>query len=317
MTLRVTGTVAAGLEVPWGIAFLPDGRALVAQRDAGSIVLVDPEAQEQDRVTEVGAVAVEAGRAGGEGGLLGLALDPEDASSLFAFVTTSTDDRVVRIALKDDRLEQVEPVLTGIPSNLRHHGGRMTFGPDGHLYVGTGEAQQPELAQDEESFGGKILRLSRDGGVEVWSRGHRNVEGLAFDAAGRLWASEFGDQRFDELNLVDRGGNFGWPEVEGDEGDDRFVRPKMTWTTEECSPSGLAIAQSTAFVAALRGERLWSVPLDGESVGTPTAHFVGEYGRLRTVVVAPDGSLWMTTSNTDGRGTPGSSDDRILRVAFA
>lgn len=317
MTLRVTGTVAAGLEVPWGIAFLPDGRALVAQRDAGSIVLVDPEAQEQDRVTEVGAVAVEAGRAGGEGGLLGLALDPEDASSLFAFVTTSTDDRVVRIALKDDRLEQVEPVLTGIPSNLRHHGGRMTFGPDGHLYVGTGEAQQPELAQDEESFGGKILRLSRDGGVEVWSRGHRNVEGLAFDAAGRLWASEFGDQRFDELNLVDRGGNFGWPEVEGDEGDDRFVRPKMTWTTEECSPSGLAIAQSTAFVAALRGERLWSVPLDGESVGTPTAHFVGEYGRLRNVVVAPDGSLWMTTSNTDGRGTPGSSDDRILRVALA
>jgi len=313
----VAGVVAEGLNVPWGIAFRSDGRALVAQRDAGSIVLVDPDAAANGRVTTVGDVVGAVGRAGGEGGLLGLALDPEDESSLFAYVTTATDDRVVHIELDGDKLGAVEPILTGIPIGSRHHGGRMVFGPDVHLYVGTGEAGRPELAQDEDSLGGKILRLTRDGDVERWSMGHRNVEGLAFDDQERLWACEFGDQRFDELNLIRKGGNYGWPEVEGDSKDARFVRPKVTWATSECSPSGLAITQSTAFVAALRGERLWSVPLDGENVGEPQAHFSGTYGRLRTVVVAPSGDLWLTTSNTDGRGNRRNADDRILRVVLA
>jgi len=313
---RVASVVADGLNVPWGIAFLPDGRALVAQRDAGSIVVVDPTAPEGHRVRPFGDVRGAIGRAGGEGGLLGLALDPDDDTSLFAYVTTAADDRVVRLDIGDGTVGTVEPVLTGIPVGPRHHGGRMVFGPDDHLYVGTGEADRPELAQDETSLGGKILRLTRDGDVEHWSRGHRNVEGLAFDDADRLWACEFGHQRFDELNLIEKGGNYGWPEVEGDSDDARFVRPKVTWSTAECSPSGLAITRSTAFVAALRGQRLWAVPLAGERVGRPQAHFVGKYGRLRTVVTAPDGSLWLTTSNTDGRGTVQNSDDRILRVTL-
>jgi glucose/arabinose dehydrogenase len=315
---RVTGVVADGLNVPWGIVFLPTGDALVAQRDEGSIVRVTP----GRRVSTVGEIRGSVGRPGGEGGLLGLALDPDDDTTLFAFVTTSQDDRVVRIVLDGDRLGTITPILTGIPAGGFHHGGRMLFGPDGHLYVATGEAGNPPESQKKGSLGGKVLRIDRNGdaaegnpfGNRTWSYGHRNIEGLAFDDDGRLWASEFGQNRFDELNLVEKGRNYGWPEFEGESDDDRFVTPKVTWTTDECSPSGLAIHRSTAFVAALRGECLWSVPLDGEDTGKPRAHFRGKYGRIRTVVVAPDESLWMTTSNTDGRGDPRRNDDRILRV---
>ncbi len=320
--LRVAGTVADGLNVPWGIAFLADGRALVAQRDAGSIVIVDPDASGNRRVRQVGPVPGSRGRAGGEAGLLGLALHPEDEGQLFAFVSTAEDERIVRIALEDDRLGDIEPILTGLPTGGRHHGGRLLFGPDGHLYVGTGEAGQQDLAQDRESLGGKILRITPAGEPvdgnpfdnEVWSWGHRNVEGLAFDDEDRLWACEFGQDKADELNLITKGANYGWPEFEGESDDPRYVSPKVVWSTAECSPSGMAIAESTAFVAALRGERLWAVPLDGEDVGEPRDFFVGEYGRLRTVIVAPDESLWVTTSNTDGRGRRRDGDDRILRV---
>jgi glucose/arabinose dehydrogenase len=320
--LRVAGTIADGLNVPWGIAFLPDGRALVAQRDAGSIVIVDPEGSANNRVREIGRVPGSVGRPGGEAGLLGLALHPDDDTQLFAFLSTSEDERIVRIALDGGRLGDIEPILTGLPTGGRHHGGRLLFGPDGHLYVGTGEAGQQDLAQDRESLGGKILRITPDGDPvpgnpfnnEVWSWGHRNVEGLAFDDEDRLWACEFGDRDVDELNLIAKGRNYGWPEFEGQSDDSDYVTPKVTWPVADCSPSGMAITQSTAFVAALRGERLWAVPLDGEDVGEPADFLVEEYGRLRTVIVAPDESLWVTTSNTDGRGDQRDGDDRILRV---
>ncbi len=317
---QVAGTIADGLNVPWGIVFLPNGDALVAQRDEGSIVRITTDGA----VSTMGDVRGSVGQPGGEGGLLGLALDPDDDAQLFAYMTTTADDRVVRIQLDGDRLGDIKPILTGIPVGGRHHGGRILFDREGHLFVATGEAGNPPEAQKKGSLGGKVLRIDRNGdpsagnpfGNHTWSYGHRNIEGLAFDAQGRLWASEFGDQRFDELNLVEKGRNYGWPRFEGRSDEQGFVTPKVTWSTAECSPSGLAITRSTAFVAALQGECVFAVPLDGTDAGKPRALFQGEFGRIRTIVVAPDQSLWVTTSNTDGRGDTRKGDDRILRVTL-
>jgi glucose/arabinose dehydrogenase len=181
------------------------------------------------------------------------------------------------------------------------------------------------VAQDPESLNGKILRLRPDGGIPddnpfrgspVISVGHRNVQGLAWDREGRLWQAEFGQDRFDEINLIEPGRNYGWPRIEGRGATrgGRFTNPLVTWETSEASPSGAAVAGDFLYVAALRGERLWRVPLRGGRTGTPQALLEGEYGRLRTVVTAPDGALWVTTSNGDGRGSPRDGDDRILRV---
>jgi glucose/arabinose dehydrogenase len=151
----------------------------------------------------------------------------------------------------------------------------------------------------------------------VWSLGHRNVQGLAWDRAGRLWASEFGQNRFDEINLIRKGGNYGWPVVEGMGSTDggRFINPLVTWRTSEASPSGIAITGRTLYVAALAGQRLWRIRLDATHARRPTALLSGRYGRLRTVIRAPGGGLWVATSNRDGRGTPRSGDDRIIRIA--
>ncbi len=314
--LTVASTIATGLNVPWGIAFLPNGDALVSQRDDATIVRIGTDGS----VTTLGAVPGVAPR--GEAGLLGIALDPDDPTVLFAFVSTASDDRVVRLNLEGDQLGDPTPILTGIPVGSRHHGGRLLFDDEGTLFVATGDAGNGDTAQDKDALGGKILRITRDGKAapdnpfdnRTWSYGHRNIEGLAFDADGRLWATEFGEKKADELNLIERGGNYGWPKVEG-RGDD-FIQPKVTWKTDDCSPAGLAITKSTAFLGALQGRSVFAVPLEGEAAGEPREFFAGEYGRIRNVFVAPDDSLWVTTSNTDGRNQPAEDDDRILRVTL-
>ncbi|MDO9379774.1 MAG: PQQ-dependent sugar dehydrogenase [Nocardioidaceae bacterium] len=245
-----------------------------------------------------------------------------DESELYAYYTGARDNRVVRMSLSGGSLGSPRDVITGIPRNSFHNGGRLRFGPDDQLYVSTGDAGAQDDAQDRDALAGKILRLTPGGDPsdgnpfdnEVFSWGHRNVQGLAFDDAGRLWASEFGNQRRDELNLVEIGQNYGWPVVEGRADDDRFVNPKATWATDDCSPSGIAIAGSTVLVAGLKGQSLYAVAVDGADAAEPQRLFEGEYGRLRTIEPAPDGSLWLTTSNTDGRTDPGPDDDRILRV---
>jgi glucose/arabinose dehydrogenase len=189
------------------------------------------------------------------------------------------------------------------------------------LWATTGEHAEPGISQDRASLGGKILRMTPDGrpapgnpfGTLVWTYGHRNVQGIAWDSDGRMYASEFGQNRFDEVNRIRKGHNYGWPVVEGAGHDQAYTDPELTWPTEEASPSGAAIADGSLWVAALRGMRLWQVPLDhAGAVGRPVALFTGEFGRLREVVRAPDGSLWFTTSNRDGRGNPGPDDDMIL-----
>ncbi|RDI42926.1 PQQ-dependent sugar dehydrogenase [Nocardia mexicana] len=307
--------IARGIQVPWGLAFLPDGAALVAERNSGAILRVSPGSAPQQVYRMPDVVAR------GEGGLLGVAVPPDHAENryVYAYFTAANDNRIVRFRLDGPP----EVIFSGIAKSGNHNGGRIAFGPDGMLYAGTGDAGREDRSQDPASPNGKILRLTPDGlpapgnpipGSPVYSLGHRNVQGLAWDPAGRLYAAEFGQNDFDEINLIEPGRNYGWPEVEGtgDTDGGRFTNPLVTWTTQEASPSGIAITANTLYAAALRGERLWTVPLRDGKLGEPTAE-LRDYGRLRTVEVAPDGSLWLTTSNTDGRGDIREGDDRILR----
>jgi glucose/arabinose dehydrogenase len=309
-------TIATGLEVPWGLAFLPDGSALVAERERADIVRIPAGGGDPVKVYEMPGVD-----AAGEGGLLGLAVDPDYAKnkSVYAYFTASGDNRIVRFTL-DDRTPKV--IFKGIDKNTIHNGGRIAFGPDKQLYVGTGDAGNGTQSQDRDDVNGKILRITRDGrpapgnpdeGSPVWSMGHRNVQGMAWTADGTMYGIEFGQNTWDEVNVIKPGRNYGWPEVEGKAGNPKYQDPIVQWSTDEASPSGAAISGTTLYVAALRGERVWTVPLTGG--GAPKAEFTEKYGRLRTVAVAPDGALWLTTSNRDGRGDPRDGDDRILRFA--
>lgn len=320
----VASTIATGLNAPWGLAFLPDGSALVSERDSSLIKHLDG----HGGVTTVGTVPGVLHTS--EGGLLGIAVAPDFAAHrwLYAYLTAAKDNRIVRMTYKNGRLGNPKVILAGIPSGSIHNGGRIVFGPDGMLYAGTGETGDRGLAQRRGSLGGKILRLTRTGkvpadnptkGSYVFSRGHRNVQGLAFDAKGRLFASEFGQHTWDELNLIRPGGNTGWPTVEGRARDKRYDDPVAQWPTPKASPSGIAIVGRTVFMAALRGQRLWRItigPNDRNGIPTATAkaYFTGRYGRLRNVALAPDGSLWLVTNNTDRRGVPRPGDDRVLRL---
>ena len=317
----VVETIASGLEVPWGLDFLPNGDAIVTERDSGRVLRISGP---DHTVARIGAIGEASADPGVEAGLLGVAVSPrfDKDRTLYFYVSGSSDNRIVTAKLVDGKLGRTTPIFTGIPLGEIHDGGRIAFGPDGFLYASTGETGDGALAQDLKSLGGKILRLTPRGkpapgnplDTAVWSFGHRNVQGLAW-AGDQLWASEFGQNTFDELNRIEPGANYGWPKVEGEGGEDKgFVDPQAVWSTDVASPSGLAHTDGALWMAALRGSRLWRIPLEGGEAAQPEAYFVGEYGRMRTVAVTPKGDLWVTTSNLDGRGDPAPEDDRILLV---
>ncbi len=308
-------TVVGGLSAPWSIVRLESGSTLISERDRGAI----RELTEDGQLRDVGAVPGVA--AGGEGGLLGLEVVDTD---LYAYFTTSSDNRIVRFELQGGpgsySLGAGTDILTGLARASNHNGGRIKLGPDGMLYATVGDAAVPGLAQDLGSLNGKILRMTLDGGVPednpftgslVYSLGHRNPQGLAWDDDGQLWAAEFGQNTWDELNLIVPGGNYGWPVAEGVVGVGDFRDPVAQWPTSEASPSGLAYTRGTFFLAALRGQRLWTIITD---TGAVTPWFVQEFGRLRDVVPGPNGTVWMITNNTDGRGDPRPGDDQLIQV---
>ena len=311
------GVVASGLEAPWSVAFAGEV-PLVSERDSGRILALG-----EGTATEL--MTVEDSRGPGEGGLLGLAVANHH---LYAYFTAGDENRIVRYPLTGDGDDgrdltagDPETVLDGIPAGTVHNGGRIAFGPDGMLYATVGDAADTGHSQDLDSLAGKILRMTPEGGVPddnpfpgsyVFSYGHRNPQGIAWDESGTMYASEFGQNTWDELNVIEPGGNYGWPAVEGIAGEQGYIDPVQQWEPGEASPSGIAVHAGSIWIANLRGESLREVPL--ADLTASTRHYVGEYGRIRDAVLSPDGHLWMVTNNPDGRGDPGPGDDRILAI---
>jgi glucose/arabinose dehydrogenase len=320
-----TEVVADNLDIPWEIVFLPSGDMLVAQRP-GTILKIS---RETKIIGEIEGVEHT-----GEGGLLGLVLHPdfEQNQSLYLYLTGRDNgqliNRVEKYKLENDRLSDRQVILQGIKGASYHDGGRIAFGPDNKLYITTGDAGQEASAQDTSSLNGKILRVNDDGSVpddnpfdnEVYSYGHRNPQGLAWDNQGQLWAAEHGPSGLqsgqDEINLIKAGQNYGWPIIRGDQTQDGLVAPIIQSGTDETwAPAGLIYHNSSLFFAGLRGQSLYQAPIqDNNKINQVIAHFNQEFGRLRPVVLGPDGFIYMATSNRDGRGNPQPDDDKIIKV---
>lgn len=315
-------SVAKNLDTPWALGFLPDGSIIFTER-AGRIRLIDArEGLLPDSLLTIDEVSQT-----DEGGLLGIAVHPDFTRNPFIYVYytyrngTGLANKVVRFRMQDSNLLDKNLIIDSIPGASLHDGGRIKFGPDGFLYITTGDATNPNSAHDKNSLAGKILRLKNDGtipdnnpfpGSPVFSFGHRNPQGLAWDDKGRLWATEHGSQANDELNLIEPGKNYGWPNIRGDEKVEGLVGPVLHSGTDTWAPSGIAYLEGSLFFAGLRGQSLFEV-IVGEKP-TLHRHLNRDFGRLRDVVAGPDNYLYILTNNRDGRGTPTEDDDQIIRI---
>lgn len=307
--------VASGLAVPTGLVLLPDGSAVVGERDTGRLVQVFPDRSPARELMTVAGIDT-----AGDGGLLGLAVSPTflEDGLFYAYVSTATDNRVVRFPLGGTP----NPVLTGIPRGAGNNGGGLVFGPDGTLFVGTGDVGDPSLAQDPDSLAGKVLRIDvfgrAVGAGPVYSLGHRDVTALCqsldigeVGAPGEegaptatLYATDDADEGPDAVDRITEGADYS------------VVAPLIEIPAEEGGPGGCAATGGAVFVGALDGQRVHAFAFDstGAVVGDPEEFLTGQYGRLRTVVLDAEGALWITTFNRDGVGTPVEEDDRVLRI---
>ncbi|HWS38119.1 MAG TPA: PQQ-dependent sugar dehydrogenase [Actinoplanes sp.] len=318
--------LAKNLEIPWGIAFLPDGGAVVTERDTARILKVGPESTasglkvaELRRLSEV--------RATGDGGLLGIAVSPnyKTDQTLYVYYSTDRDNRIGKLA-GDGALQ---PILTGIPRSTEFNGGALAFGPDGLLYAGTGDST-PAGAQavGAKSLAGKILRITTAGkpapgnpvkSSPVWSSGHRNVQGITWDQSKRMYATDRGQPRTSELNVIQKGKNYGWPKADGESTDPKLTNPILQWPSDTSSCAGVGVLETTVATACVLGEKLQivTVTTGGTILGSPQELLPGEFGRLRALATAPDGSFWVSTSNQEDAGDPGPEDDRVIRLVFS
>lgn len=309
--------VKSGLDIPWELVFLPEGDVLVTQR-GGKLLRIG----EEDKII----AEIEGVKHIGEGGLLGMALDPDFSNNRFIYLYSTTQagneikNKVERYKFNDDKLSDQKILVDNIKGSRNHGGGRIAFGPDGYLYVTTGDAENPSLAQDINSLNGKILRIDKDGKVEIYSIGHRNPQGLAWDKNGNMWSTEHGPSGLqsgnDEINLIVKGGNYGWPTIKGEKRKDGLITPTResgdgnTW-----APSGMTIIDDNIFFAGLRGEALYRANIVNTDNLVLSTYFKNKFGRIRTVTVGLDGYLYLLTNNTDGRGSPKEGDDKIIRVS--
>ncbi len=318
-----TTVIAQNLEVPWDLVFLPDKSMLVTERP-GRVRIIDS----QGNLQEEPVLTLQDVLAEGEGGLLGITIHPNFSQNNYVYLYytyarngQNTQNRVVRYTYTDNQFRDRTVLIDNIPGALFHNGGRLRFGPDSYLYITTGDAQEPSLAQNPQSLAGKILRVTDDGDPApdnpfnnaVYSYGHRNPQGLAWDNQKRLWATEHGSSTMDELNLIEKGANYGWPVIRGTQTRTGMISPVLQSDSTTWAPAGTVFLQNSIYFAGLRGTTLYQAKINGNQA-TLSTHFEDTYGRLRAVVLGPDNMLYITTSNRDGRGFPTLGDDKIIRV---
>jgi len=316
--------VSEDLDVPWEVLILDDGEFLVTERTGDVVYSKDGEEQVLKSFDDV------YGGFMGEGGLLGMTLDPNFEENNYVYFYLTEDDeevenKVVRMYFDSEEgaLENSETIIEDIPSDRIHNGGRIDFGPDDKLYITTGDAAEPGLSQEQDSLAGKILRINSDGSVpesnpfesEVYSYGHRNPQGITWDEEDRLWSTEHGDIGNDELNLIEAGHNYGWPEIEGNESHPEMEEPIIhSGLDETWAPAGAAYHNQSVFFVGLRGESLYQAILNDNEVEKLVRHFREDFGRLRAITLDSNDQIYLSTSNSDGRGDLRDNDDRIIRL---